>query len=276
MRSLILLSLLMAAAFAGRAKLDEVIYLDTIHGRIVIKTYPGYAPNHVARIKELVRSGFYDGIKWHRVMRGFVAQGGDPLGKGYGGTGYNINAEFNNRSHHTGAVNMARANDPNSADSQFSIMYVHNSFLDHRYTVWGQVLGGMEAVRKLKMAKRGAPGGQVEDPDIIVSMRLPSEVDQDCVDKDDLCEWYARPGETGFNGKDGECEVNPAFMHKTCPVSCGQCKVLPEPKIPCLNLYKKCEQWATPGVVSEKGECVHNRQWMLKNCKLACDDSCKA
>eukprot|EP00045_Choanoeca_perplexa_P005477 m.46364 g.46364 ORF g.46364 m.46364 type:complete len:279 (+) comp13144_c0_seq1:185-1021(+) len=277
MRDLLLLcAALVATSLAGRAKLDEVIYLDTVHGRIVIKMFPEYAPNHCKRIVDLVRSGFYDGIKWHRVMSGFVAQAGDPLGKGYGGTGYTIDAEFNNRSHHTGAVNMARASDPNSADSQFSIMYVHNGFLDHRYTVWGQVLGGFNAVRSLKMAKRGAPGGQVEDPaDIIVSMRLPSEVEQDCEDQNDLCDWYARPGETGFDGKDGQCEANPDYMLKQCPVSCGQCKVLPEPNIPCLDLYKKCEYWAEPGKVSEKGECVHNKAWMLKYCRRSCDPACQ-
>lgn len=277
MQKAILLAVCLGITIAGRATVDDVIYLDTIHGRIVIRMFPGYAPHHVARIKELVRSGFYDGIKWHRVMQGFVAQAGDPLGKGYGGTGININAEFNNRSHHTGAVNMARASDPNSADSQFSIMYVHNAFLDHRYTVWGQVLGGFEAVRALKKCKRGAPGGQVDDPDIIVKMRLPAEVHQpDCVDKDDMCEYWARPGETGLGAsRNGECDNNPEYMKRTCPVSCGQCKVLDEPNIPCLDLYKKCEQWATPGFVSDQGECVHNRNWMLRNCRLSCDPECK-
>ncbi|EDQ87102.1 uncharacterized protein MONBRDRAFT_27621 [Monosiga brevicollis MX1] len=281
MSALAVAALLLCLASSGRvsaAELDEVIYLDTIHGRIVIRTYPEYAPRHVERITELVKAGFYDGIVWHRVMEGFVAQAGDPLGKGYGGTGITIDAEFNNRSHHTGTVNMARANDPNSADSQFSIMYVHNGFLDHRYTVWGQVLGGFDAVNKLKKAKPHSPGGQVEDPDVIVKMRLPAEVEQTCVDTDPKCEYWARPGETGYGGRHsiGECQKNPDFMNKACPVSCGQCQVLEKANIPCTNLYRQCTDWATPGHTSAEGECVNNAKWMKRNCKLSCDPACQA
>ena len=111
---------------------------------------PEVAPNHVKRIKELVNDGFYDGIKFHRVIAGFMAQTGDPLGNGTGGSGQNIKAEFNNERHLRGTLSMARAQDPNSADSQFFICLEDAPHLNGQYTVWGQVIDGMEYVDNIK------------------------------------------------------------------------------------------------------------------------------
>ena len=124
------------------------------------------APNHVARIKELAQQGFYDGVVFHRVIDGFMAQTGDPTGTGRGGSGKNLKAEFSKAPHERGTVSMARANHPDSADSQFFICFDDARFLDGKYTVWGQVTEGMENVDKIK---RGEP---VKDPDKIVSMRV--------------------------------------------------------------------------------------------------------
>ncbi|MCY4498664.1 MAG: peptidylprolyl isomerase [Rhodospirillaceae bacterium] len=140
-------------------------------GTVVIKLRPDLAPNHVARISELVTSGFYDGLTFHRVIDGFMAQTGDPRGNGTGGSGQNIAAEFSNQPHIRGTVSMARASDPNSADSQFFIVFDKARFLDGQYTVWGEVEEGMEFVDAIK---RGAgPNGMVTDPDIIVRMYFP-------------------------------------------------------------------------------------------------------
>jgi len=132
----------------------------------VIELRPDLAPNHVARIKELAQQGFYDGVVFHRVIDGFMAQTGDPTGTGRGGSGKNLKAEFSKAPHERGTVSMARANHPDSADSQFFICFAGASFLDGKYTVWGQVTEGMENVDKIK---RGEP---VRDPDKIVSMRV--------------------------------------------------------------------------------------------------------
>ena len=150
---------------------EDVIVLKLKDGDVYIQTYPDVAPNHVARIKELVRQGFYDGLKFHRVIDGFMAQTGVPRGNGTGGSGQNIKAEFNNKHHGRGAVSMARAADPNSADSQFFICFKDAGFLDGQYTVWGQVIKGMEFVDNIK---RGDPNdnGAVINPDVIVSMKV--------------------------------------------------------------------------------------------------------
>lgn len=150
---------------------EDVIVLKLKDGDVYIQTYPDVAPNHVARIKELVRQGFYDGLKFHRVIDGFMAQTGDPRGNGTGGSGQNIKAEFNNKHHGRGTVSMARAADPNSADSQFFICFKDAGFLDGKYTVWGQVIKGMEFVDNIK---RGDPddNGAVINPDVIVSMKV--------------------------------------------------------------------------------------------------------
>ena len=149
---------------------ENTLYLDLDYGRVVIELDPSVAPNHVARIKELTRQGFYDGVKFHRVIPGFMAQTGDPTGTGMGGSGQKLNAEFNDVSHQRGVVSMARAMDPNSADSQFFICFDDASFLDKQYTVWGRVTSGMEYV---DMIKKGEPP---VNPDIIVKMQVASDV----------------------------------------------------------------------------------------------------
>ena len=152
---------------------ENVLYLDWKDGRVTIELYPEKAPKHVERIKELVREGFYDGIFFHRVIDGFMAQTGDPTGTGMGGSGQNLDAEFNDMPHKRGTVSMARAQHPDSADSQFFICFKDCDWLNGQYTVWGQVTDGMEYVDNIK---KGAPySGQVEDPDIIVKMMVASD-----------------------------------------------------------------------------------------------------
>ncbi len=146
---------------------DNTLILETTQGPVTIEMRPDLAPNHVARIKELVREGFYDGIVFHRVIDGFMAQTGCPHGTGTGGSKYpNLKAEFNAEPHVRGVCSMARAQDPNSANSQFFICFDDATFLDRKYTVWGKVVSGMENVDKIK---RGEP---VRDPDKIVSAKL--------------------------------------------------------------------------------------------------------
>jgi peptidylprolyl isomerase len=156
--------------------LENTLYLDLKDGRVTIKMRPDLAPNHVARIKELVREGFYDGIVFHRVIDGFMAQTGDPTGTGRGGSGQNLDAEFSLENHKRGVLSMARSQDPNSADSQFFIVFDDASFLDNQYTVWGEVSDGMDLVDKIK---RGAEGsGAVDDPDKIVKMQVAADADK--------------------------------------------------------------------------------------------------
>ena len=143
-----------------------MLYLETAHGRITIKLRPDLAPNHVARIKELARQKFYDGTPFHRVIPGFMAQGGDPTGTGTGGSGKKLKAEFNKEPHVRGIVSMARASNPDSGDSQFFICFDDARFLDNQYTVWGKVIEGMENVDQIK---RGEP---VENPDKIVKATM--------------------------------------------------------------------------------------------------------
>ncbi len=154
---------------------ENTLYMDLDYGRVVIELLPDVAPNHVARIKELTREGFYDGLKFHRVIDGFMAQTGDPLGNGTGGSGQKLKAEFNATPHVRGTVSMARASDPNSADSQFFICFDDATFLDGQYTVFGKVVEGMEYV---DMIKKGNPqmNGTVNNPDIIVKMQVASDV----------------------------------------------------------------------------------------------------
>jgi peptidylprolyl isomerase len=144
---------------------ENTLVLETTQGRVVIELRADLAPNHVARIKELAQQGFYDGVVFHRVIDGFMAQTGDPTGTGRGGSGKNLKAEFSKEPHDRGTVSMARANHPDSADSQFFICFDDAGFLDGKYTVWGRVIEGMENVDKIK---RGEP---VKDPDKIISMR---------------------------------------------------------------------------------------------------------
>lgn len=145
---------------------ENHLILELDHGTVHIELRPDLAPNHVNRIRELARDKFYDGIVFHRVIDGFMAQTGDPTGTGMGGSGQNLDAEFTDAPHVRGTCSMARAQDPNSADSQFFICFDDAQFLDGQYTVWGSVLEGMEHVDKIK---RGEP---VPDPDKIVSMRV--------------------------------------------------------------------------------------------------------
>ena len=142
------------------------IQLNTSKGEIVIKLLPEFAPEHVSRIIELVKSGFYDGIIFHRVISGFMAQTGDPLGNGTGGSGKNLKAEFSDYQYTSGTVGMARAMDPNSADSQFFICFDGCGHLTGQYTAWGQVEKGMEIVESLNV------GEPPSNPDKIISAKI--------------------------------------------------------------------------------------------------------
>jgi len=148
---------------------ENALIMEMTHGRVVIEMLPEVAPGHVARIKELAREGFYDGVVFHRVIEGFMAQTGDPTGTGMGGSGKKLKAEFNKVPHDRGTVSMARSQDPNSGDSQFFICFDEASFLNRQYTVWGRVIEGMENVDKIK---RGEP---VSNPDKIVTMRVAAD-----------------------------------------------------------------------------------------------------
>ena len=138
-----------------------VLNLDS-GGDVVIRLRPDLAPGHVERIKELVNEGFYDGVVFHRVIPGFMAQGGDPTGRGTGGSDKpNLNAEFSSEPHVRGAVSMARTNDPNSANSQFFICFDDATFLDRQYTVWGNVVEGMEHVDALPKGEPPREPGKI-------------------------------------------------------------------------------------------------------------------
>jgi peptidylprolyl isomerase len=155
------ISFMFAGATAAMDK-ENTLYIDLKDGRVVIEMLPNLAPNHVKQIKKLAREGKYDGVVFHRVIEGFMAQTGDPTGTGSGGMGEPLKAEFSKEPHVRGAVSMARTNDPNSARSQFFIVFKDSNFLDSQYTVWGKVVSGMEFVDKIK---RGAPGsGAVAAP----------------------------------------------------------------------------------------------------------------
>ena len=149
---------------------ENTILLSTSKGDVVIELRPDLAPNHVARIKELAREGFYDGIVFHRVIDGFMAQTGCPHGTGTGGSSKpNLKAEFSREKHVRGTCSMARSSSPDSANSQFYICFTDAPWLDGQYSVWGQVISGMEAVDALK---RGEP---VREPDNIVTMRVAAD-----------------------------------------------------------------------------------------------------
>ena len=153
---------------------ENTLVLETSQGVVAIAMRPDLAPGHVARIKTLVREGFYDGIVFHRVIEGFMAQTGCPHGTGTGGSSYpDLTAEFNNAPHRRGTASMARAADPDSANSQFFICFADAPFLDGQYTVWGEVIAGMENVDKIK---KGDPdSGIVVDPDRIIRARIASD-----------------------------------------------------------------------------------------------------
>ena len=171
----LLLLLLLPISQGEAASLENTLYLELKDGRVVIELRPDLAPNHVARIKELAREKFYDGIVFHRVIDGFMAQGGDPTGTGSSGSGQKLKAEFSKEPHVRGTLSMARSSSPDSADSQFFIVFQATPHLDGQYTVWGQVTAGMDFVDNIK--KGAGQGGVVDDPDKIVTMRVAADVD---------------------------------------------------------------------------------------------------
>jgi peptidylprolyl isomerase len=164
-----------AQGAAQGADPQNTIYLDTKDGRITIRLRPDLAPKHVAQIKALVKRHFYDGIVFHRVIDGFMAQTGDPTGTGGGNSDLpNIKAEFSNTPFKRGTVGMARSSEPDSANSQFFICFDDSSFLNGKYTVIGEVTSGMDVVDKIKKGSK-ADNGSVANPDKIVKMRLASD-----------------------------------------------------------------------------------------------------
>lgn len=171
-----LIGFVIALALTTRAEAapdpENMLYMQLKGGRVVIQLRPDLAPKHVARIKELTRQKFYDGLVFHRVIDGFMAQGGDPKGTGTGGSGTNLPAEFSSAPFVRGTLGMARSANPNSADSQFFICFAPAPHLNKQYTVWGQVIEGMEFVDALK---RGEPPSQ---PDRILTMQVAADVDK--------------------------------------------------------------------------------------------------
>ncbi|WP_439541810.1 peptidylprolyl isomerase [Hyphomicrobium sp.] len=155
---------------ADIADAENTLIIETTQGSVVIALRPDLAPNHVARIKQLAREGFYDGVVFHRVIDGFMAQTGCPHGSGTGGSKLpNLKAEFNAEPHVRGVCSMARSSSPDSANSQFFIVFDDASFLDKKYTVWGKVIEGMDNVDKIK---RGEP---VQNPDKMVSVKVAAD-----------------------------------------------------------------------------------------------------
>jgi peptidylprolyl isomerase len=162
---------IMTSNSSAKADLENTLYIDLEHGRVVIQLLPQIAPQHVERIKTLARKKFYDGIVFHRVIEGFMAQTGDPTGTGTGGSKLpDLRAEFSDEPHIRGTLSMARASNPNSANSQFFIVTDDSRFLDGQYTVWGRVLKGMEFVDKIK--KGSGRDGAVKNPDKMLTVRV--------------------------------------------------------------------------------------------------------
>ena len=166
-----------AAFAAGPANDPENTLILTLKdGKVVIRLRPDIAPKHVERLKTLARRGFYDGLKFHRVIEGFMAQTGDPRGDGTGGSDLgNVPAEFNAMPFERGTLGMARSQNPNSANSQFFIMFANGAFLNGQYTAFGEVVSGMEFVDKIKKGDRNA-NGTVVDPDRIVKLQVAADV----------------------------------------------------------------------------------------------------
>jgi cyclophilin family peptidyl-prolyl cis-trans isomerase len=161
------------------ANLENTIYLQLAGGKVVIELLPDVAPNHVARIKELAREKFYDGVVFHRVIDGFMAQTGDPTGTGMGGSSKpDLKAEFNDVPHDRGVLSMARSANPDSANSQFFIVLEDSHFLDHQYTAFGKVTEGMEFVDAIKKGD-ARQNGKVNNPDKIISMTVAADVKED-------------------------------------------------------------------------------------------------
>ncbi|MBJ3775113.1 peptidylprolyl isomerase [Acuticoccus mangrovi] len=163
---------LCTTAYAAAADPENTLILELEDGNVIIELLPDLAPNHVERIKTLAREGFYDGVPFHRVIPGFMAQTGDPTGTGAGGSDYpDLKQEFNNEPHVRGIVSMARTMDPNSANSQFFIMFDAAPSLNRQYTVFGRVLDGMEYIDGLK-AGTMQNNGAVSNPDRILKARI--------------------------------------------------------------------------------------------------------
>jgi peptidylprolyl isomerase len=173
---IILLGVMMGATAVKAADLENTLYLQLKDGRVVIELRPDLAPLHVARIKELVRQGFYNGVVFHRVIEGFMAQTGDPTGTGMGGSGKKLKAEFSSEPHVRGVLSMARAASPDSADSQFFIVLADSTFLDNQYTVFGKVTSGMEFVDNIKKGDKNN-NGTVTDPDKIISVVVAADAE---------------------------------------------------------------------------------------------------
>jgi peptidylprolyl isomerase len=168
----VILAMSLASTSASGQDLENTLYMDLECGRVVIELRPDLAPEHVARIKELAREGFYDGIVFHRVIPGFMAQSGDPTGTGSGGSDKpDLPAEFSDEPFERGTLGMARTMDPNSANSQFFINYARTPHLDGQYTVWGEVVDGMECVDQI------AKGEPPSNPDQIVKMQVAADVE---------------------------------------------------------------------------------------------------
>lgn len=177
-RTAFALGLTLSASGAAVAQdLENTLYIEMEYGRIVIELRPDVAPNHVDRIKTLARQNFYDGVVFHRVIDDFMAQTGDPTGTGSGGSELpDLAQEFNDVPYIRGTVGMARTNDPDSANSQFFICFSDCGFLNGQYTVWGQVIDGMEVVDQIK--KGAGRSGSVEDPDAMLSVRVAADVQE--------------------------------------------------------------------------------------------------
>ncbi len=157
--------------------LENTLYLDLKDGRVTIELRPDLAPKHAERLKMLAREGFYDGVVFHRVIDGFMAQSGDPSGTGFGGSDHpDLEAEFSAEPHIEGSCSMARSMEPNSANSQFFLCFDRAPHLDNQYTFWGQIIDGMEHVHNIK---KGSPfdNGTVEEPDSIIKMQVAADVE---------------------------------------------------------------------------------------------------
>lgn len=182
-RGLIVLAMVFGFSGGSLAQADSVAISDPQNtlimqlktGRVVIQMRPDLAPRHVARIKQLVKQGFYDGTPFHRVIDGFMAQGGDPTGSGMGGSGFKLAAEFSGEQHLRGTVSMARAGGFDTADSQFFICLGPAPKLDGKYTIWGQVIDGMDHVDEIKKGDE-SHDGRVTNPDRIVWIKLATDV----------------------------------------------------------------------------------------------------
>jgi len=170
---LLTLSAFLSSPLAAADKANT-IYLDLKDGRVVIELFPDVAPKHVERVKTLTKQGFYNGLKFHRVITGFMAQTGDPTGTGTGGSKLpNVKAEFSSTPFKRGTLGAARTDQPDTANSQFFICFEASAHLNGKYTAFGQVIEGMQFVDRLK--KGNGPGGEVFNPDTIVKMQLASD-----------------------------------------------------------------------------------------------------